>query len=337
MSNLAVSVVIPTYNRSHLIERALNSVVSQILPGDQIIVVDDDSTDNTAEIVARYGDRVSYVKIPNLGAGGARNYGVHQATCPLVAFLDSDDEWLPHKLSIQRALMEARPDVLFCFSNFSVVDVHGRTHSRFLIEWSKDYRSWDEILGPRVSFSALAPLPGEVEDFSVHVGDMSVRELQSAYILTSSLIVRRDTAGEALHFADDVSTYEDFECFARLSLKGPAAYLDCETARQYGHTGERLTDIADLRRSTANVKIIERVWGQNQDFQSKYAALYQQTIDRARREKINDLLAERRTSEARAETRLLYHPPAILRLAVWLPSQLGRTVLKVSSLVRPAI
>ncbi len=336
MNTLSVSVVIPTYNRAHLIRRALDSILPQLLPGDEVIVVDDASTDNTSEVVATYSDRVRYFRIPNLGAGGARNFGVRQSTCPLVAFLDSDDEWLPGKLAIQRTLMQARPNILFCFSNFSVIDAQGVRHPRFLVVWSKDHRDWHQILGPSEMFSSIGPLPDGYDDFRVHVGDLSERELESAYILTSSLVVRKDAAGEALHFAEDVSTYEDFECFGRLSLKGPAAYLDCETARQYGHAGERLTDISDLRRSTANVKIIERVWGQNRAFLARHSDLYRKTIDRARKEKILDLLIARKSSEARAETRLLHHISPVFRLAVWLPSQLGRTVIKVTSLVKAA-
>ena len=95
MNSHAISTIIPTYNRAQLITRAINSVLPQMEPEDELIVVDDGSTDNTREIVAKYGDRVKYIKTKNGGCGAARNRGVQEATGPLVAFLDSDDEWMP--------------------------------------------------------------------------------------------------------------------------------------------------------------------------------------------------------------------------------------------------
>ena len=326
MQTLHVSVVIPTYNRAHLIERALNSALPQLIDGDEIIVVDDDSKDNTEEVVRRFGEPVRYYRIPNNGAGRARNFGVSQSRNELVAFLDSDDEWMPRKLHYQRTLMQARPELLFSFSNFAVTDTDGRPLRRFLIHWNNDHRGWDSILGPGIPFSSVGPLPVGTEDFQVHTGDLSLAELQSTYVLTSSMMARRVEAGDALRFAEDVVTYEDLECFGRLSLRGTAAYLDIETTWQHGHSGERLTDYAGLRRSDAHLVILERVWGSDPVFLRKYGDQYRRKLEQVRLERIADLIAVGQTGNARSELRLVEQAPTSYRLMARLPGAVARTL-----------
>jgi glycosyltransferase involved in cell wall biosynthesis len=98
-ANLSISVVIPTYNRAHLIQRALKSVLNQSKLPAEIIVVDDGSTDDTQSLVESYDDIVRYVYQDNAGASAARNNGVYLANSEWVAFLDSDDIWLPSHLN----------------------------------------------------------------------------------------------------------------------------------------------------------------------------------------------------------------------------------------------
>src|SRR5438270_1869450 len=93
----AISVIIPTYNRAHLIKRAIDSALKNLLPGDEIVVVDDGSTDNTVEVLSSYGTAVRLIVAQHGGAGAARNLGVSSAHNPLIAFLDSDDEWFSDK------------------------------------------------------------------------------------------------------------------------------------------------------------------------------------------------------------------------------------------------
>ncbi len=111
-----VSVVIPTYNRSRLLVRAIDSVLAQTVPAAEILVVDDGSTDDTADVVADYGARVRYLRQPNAGVAAARNHGVRAASHELIAFLDSDDIWLPRKLERQLPWC-ADPSVRVCFTN----------------------------------------------------------------------------------------------------------------------------------------------------------------------------------------------------------------------------
>jgi glycosyltransferase involved in cell wall biosynthesis len=102
-----ISVVIPAYNRERTIGRAIESALGQSRPPAEILVVDDGSTDGTAEAIAAYGNHVRYVHQPNGGASAARNHGVARAVAPWVAFLDSDDHWLDDHLAVMAEAISA--------------------------------------------------------------------------------------------------------------------------------------------------------------------------------------------------------------------------------------
>lgn len=111
---MQVSVVIPTHNRAHLLARALDSVLAQTLPALEIIVVDDGSTDDTRGLVAERYPQCIYLKQPQTGVSAARNAGIQAASGDWIAFLDSDDAWLPGKLEAQRDCLAAHPGVRLC-------------------------------------------------------------------------------------------------------------------------------------------------------------------------------------------------------------------------------
>jgi len=109
-----VSVIIPTFNRAWAVERAVDSVLDQDYRPFELIVVDDGSTDQTAEILARYGNQLTVVCQENRGVSAARNAGIARAEGDLIAFLDSDDFWRPKKLTIQVDFFTSHPDALIC-------------------------------------------------------------------------------------------------------------------------------------------------------------------------------------------------------------------------------
>jgi len=116
-----VSVVLPTYNRAHTLERAVRSVLNQTHKDFELIVVDDGSTDNTRDIVVSFADgRIRYIKHEsNKGVAEARNTGIGASRASLIAFQDSDDEWLPHKLALQvEAMHKAGEHVGVVYSAF---------------------------------------------------------------------------------------------------------------------------------------------------------------------------------------------------------------------------
>lgn len=106
-----VSVVIPAYNCESFIGDALDSVLEQDYPSLEIFVVDDGSTDNTCDVVARYGNRVTRVRQQNAGSAVARNQGMQRARGKYAALLDSDDPWLPGKLRLQVDHLQRHADV----------------------------------------------------------------------------------------------------------------------------------------------------------------------------------------------------------------------------------
>ncbi|MCS3665220.1 glycosyltransferase family 2 protein [Salinibacter ruber] len=100
------SVIIPVYNRERLIEEALDSVFAQTFDDFEVIVVDDGSTDRTAEVVRAYSGSVQLIHQENAGPGVARNTGIEAASGDYVAFLDSDDKWFPWTLSTYDTVIE---------------------------------------------------------------------------------------------------------------------------------------------------------------------------------------------------------------------------------------
>lgn len=107
-----ISVIIPAYNAAHFIADAIESALAQTRRPDEIVVVDDGSTDDTARVVARYAMHgVRYIYQQNRGPGAARNRGIRETSGELIAFLDADDLWLPAKTEVQEAYLAAHPTV----------------------------------------------------------------------------------------------------------------------------------------------------------------------------------------------------------------------------------
>ncbi|HEX5501717.1 MAG TPA: glycosyltransferase [Thermomicrobiales bacterium] len=336
MASLAVSVIIPTYNRAALLARAVASALAATRPGDEVLVVDDGSTDATEVALAPFRERVRYLPVPHGGAGAARNHGVRAARNPLVAFLDSDDEWMPDILALQRTLLERRPEVVFSFSDFAVRYPAGGEVRRYLVRWHGDARGWDAILGPGVPFSAVAPLPVGRGDFAVHVGDLYPAMLAAPYVCTITAVARRDLAGTALWFPEDLPLYEDYDCFARLARVGPAAYLDCETAWNWGHAGPRLTDHNQYTCLTEHLAMLERIWGRDAAFMAGHREHLLQVRAALHVRRARWLLKEGRTREARADLRLAAGGPLGYRALAALPSWLvpGRLLRRLRDLRR---
>lgn len=320
--NTPISIIIPTYNRAHLLPRAINSILREIQPYDEIIVVDDESTDNTAALIKQYG-RVRYLKKARGGAGPARNLGIMESRSPLIAFLDSDDEWLPGKLALQRRLMDALPEVDYCFSDFRVVNRDGKTYPHYLQQWHQDPRPWSAILGKGEVYSSIAPLPHNLPDFMVHKGNLYLQLMERPYIATFTLLYRKNTGGKPLFFTDDLPIFEDWEFFGRLASGRTGAYLDCETAIQHGHNGARLTQAPVLTQVQTRLKLIRRLWGTDERFLSQHSERYEEVVNKlevmCRFYAAKELLRTGHMREARAAFRTVENYPALYRLLLMTP------------------
>lgn len=115
---MRVSVVLPVYNRAHYVGEAIESVLGQTLPPDELIVVDDGSTDDSVAVIERFArPEIRVLRQPNGGIGSARNAGLRAVTGELVAFIDSDDLWERDKLALQVEVMRASEDVQLVFGH----------------------------------------------------------------------------------------------------------------------------------------------------------------------------------------------------------------------------
>ncbi|HYC00512.1 MAG TPA: glycosyltransferase family A protein [Candidatus Limnocylindrales bacterium] len=109
-----VSCIIPAFNAERYLAAALDSALAQTRPPDQIVVVDDGSTDATAAVAAGYGARVVLLRQANAGPAAARNRGIAASAGDVLAFLDADDTWEPRKLELQLERLQQRPDLDYC-------------------------------------------------------------------------------------------------------------------------------------------------------------------------------------------------------------------------------
>lgn len=318
----SVSVVIPTYNRAALVTRAVASALAQCRAGDEVVVIDDGSTDDTAQRLKPWSDRIVYRKTVNGGAGRARNAGLDRAGREYVAFLDSDDEWLPGKLDLQRGLLDARPDVVSCFTDMRALYPSGAVRHRLTRHYAgRDFTV--DFLGPKTPYSALAALPSGVRDFPVHIGDLYAAQLEHEYVQIGTLMFRRSAlADRTVRFPEDIRVSEDAEFVARLAARGPAAYLDVETEVFHHHDGERLTDLGSFAFVDARLRLLERVWGADRDFLARHGDRYRAASDRLHLLRARILLGHGRPAEARAEVALAGSAPAYYRLLCSLPPSL---------------
>lgn len=200
-----VSIVLPTYNRAVVLDRSIRSVLEQTYTDFELIVVDDDSTDDTEEVVEGYDDpRVRYLEHDyNQGAAAARNTGIGAAYGDFIAFQDSDDEWLPRKLEKQMAVFErSPPEVGVVYSAF--LEVAGRGERR---------------------------IPGSNPDWMD--GDHHRRLLKYNFITTQAAVVRRDCFRTVGGFDEHLPRLMDWELWIRLSEPYRFEYIDEPLVRVY--------------------------------------------------------------------------------------------------------
>jgi glycosyltransferase involved in cell wall biosynthesis len=190
-----VSVVIPTYNSARFLREAIQSVLNQTYSDFEVVIIDDGSTDDTESVVRSFGERVSYVKQPNRGVSAARNQGIRDAKAEYVAFLDSDDIWLPNKLAEQIPLLEQDPELGLVYSDWAVVPEHGEAEPSF-----------------------LKKVPGS----SGHVFEAL---LQWGFILTSGTVVRRACLDEVGYFDETLSIAQDYDLWLRISYRWKVALV----------------------------------------------------------------------------------------------------------------
>lgn len=333
MGSSGISIIIPTYNRAALLPRAVASALREAGPCDEVIVVDDGSADATSAALAPFRERVRVIVAPHAGAGATRNRGIAAAGKPLVAFLDSDDEWLPGHLALHRRLHEAWPKLVFSFSNFSVEDA-GCRRGGFLRAWQADPQPWTALIGQPVALGDVLDAAGPEAAAALYIGNVYLSEMLADMIPTFTLVARRAALPDAEWFAADVPVFEDWQAFGRLASRGLCAFVDYDTAIQHGHAYGRLTDQHDLRKLAARLKLLRRVWGGDPQFVRAHQAEYSCRQRTTQLALARCLLTMGRMQEARKELKEIERSPLSYRVFASLPAPVARGVVRTWRVLR---
>lgn len=203
-----IAVVIPTHNRAPVLAAALDSVLQQSAPPDECLVVDDGSTDGTENLVRRSYPGVTYLRQPHRGVSAARNLGIRQARADWVAFLDSDDRWMPGKLAAQRRALESC-DRVICHTDELWI-----RHGRRVNPMRKHRKHGGWIYRHCLPLCAISP---------------------------SASMVRRDVLMDAGGFDESLPACEDYDLWLRLCARHPVLYLDQPLVIRYGGHDDQLS------------------------------------------------------------------------------------------------
>jgi glycosyltransferase involved in cell wall biosynthesis len=188
-----VSVVIPTFNRWPLVGEAVESVLAQSYAHFELIVVDDGSTDETREELAKFGSRLRWFTKARGGVAAARNFGVNRAVGSYIAFLDSDDLWRPKKLEVQTAFMKRHPEIQICQSEEI---------------WIRN--------GIRVNPKA------KHQKFS---GDIFFRSLDLCLVSPSAVMMTKTLFEQVGGFDESFPVCEDYELWLRIAVEHSVALI----------------------------------------------------------------------------------------------------------------
>jgi GT2 family glycosyltransferase len=247
MSSL-VSVVVPTFNRAHVLQRAIDSVLAQGHREIEVIVVDDGSTDDTSDLVQRVyveDKRVHYVGLPHGGVSVARNAGIGLATGGFIAFLDSDDAWQPWHLSLQLAALDKHPEVGLVWTDMEAVDASGAVvATSYRTEHMSAWRNFtlDDLFASSFPLTSLGvDLPTGADGGRLYVGDIFSKLILGALIHTSSVVLRRERLDDVGRFDELMPTGEDYEFYLRVCRAGPVAFADVADTRYQIGTRDRLS------------------------------------------------------------------------------------------------
>ena len=206
-----VSVIIPTYNRASLLPRAIDSVIGQSFQNFEVIIVDDGSTDGTADLLKSYANKsgVRVFTTSNKGVSAARNLGIGQAKADWVAFLDSDDEWLPSKLEIQNQWVKDNP---------SIDLVHGEEI------WIRN--------GVRVNPMNKHQKSG---------GDVFSDAVRLCCISPSTVMLKKSLFQEVGLFREDYPVCEDYDLWLKITAHKLVGFVEDSLIKKYGGHEDQLS------------------------------------------------------------------------------------------------
>jgi glycosyltransferase involved in cell wall biosynthesis len=224
----SVSVVVAAYNAAPYIREAIESVLAQDLPGLDLIVVDDASTDGTAEVVRRFGDRVRLIALDNNqgGPAGPRNQGIKASRGAFIAFFDADDVMKAGKLSEQIHFLETHLDIPLVFTNCR--------------NFSKDGLAPHDFLADHLEFHALKKERLADRWYRLPAAAAYETLLTDNFIGTSGVVFRRSLLDAVGVFDEKLKRSEDIEFWFRIARRFDLGYID----RVYHHRRLHETNIS---------------------------------------------------------------------------------------------
>ncbi len=210
----AVSVIIPTYNRGWILKEAIDSVLDQDYTDFELIVVDDGSTDDTVEIIDAYGFDIIVLQQNNQGVSAARNRGICASRAQLIAFLDSDDIWLPQKLARQVEFFAAHSDALICQTEETWIRNGLRVNPK-----KRHQKRSGEIFEPSLTLCLVSP---------------------------SAVMIRRSLFDAVGLFDERLPACEDYDLWLRVSCRYPVYLIDEPLIIKRGGHADQLSKAAGL-------------------------------------------------------------------------------------------
>ncbi len=220
--NDIISVIIPAYNCADYVRDAIESVLSQSYKAVEIIVVDDGSTDNTAEVLNKYrsNEFITYVHQDNKGPGAARNAGMSMSKGEYICFLDADDELKPDSLKQRHDVLRSNEDVMMVFTDYGLKKTDGVHVKKYLAD-NRFLEYFKESFAGKPN-NDLVAFNGKFIDlfysFSPHP------------IWTGTVMMRRSVIGSVGYFRTDISVGEDTDYWIRIAERYKIAYIDSSTA-----------------------------------------------------------------------------------------------------------
>lgn len=222
-----VSVIIPTYNRSWMVQEAIDSVLDQDFTDYELIVVDDGSGDSTPTILAGYGRAITVHHQSNRGVSAARNHGIAAASGQLIAFLDSDDLWLPRKLATQVKFFKDHPDAVI-----------NQTQERWIRNGVR--------VNPRQRHHKFS-------------GMIFEHSLALCLVSPSAVMLKKSLFDDVGVFDEQLPACEDYDLWLRISCRYPVHLIDTPLIIKRGGHDDQLSKVAglDKYRIQSLIKIIE--------------------------------------------------------------------------------
>jgi GT2 family glycosyltransferase len=248
MTSALITVIVPTFNRADCLAAAVQSVLGQTYDNLEVLICDDGSTDGTRALVeARWGNepRVRYLWQANRGVSAARNLGIRSSSGGYVAFLDSDDTWMPWKLEVQMACLAEFSGAGMIWSDMQAVGLDDEVIDPMHLRNFYDAYRWFE---PEQLFSVakqlgsfMTSVPAALGNAVVRSGEIFSQMIMGNLVHTSTVLLRRSRLEAVGLFPETMRTGEDYNFHLRTCRAGPVAFLDAASIRyQCGRT-DRLT------------------------------------------------------------------------------------------------